>query len=788
MRVSERVGSRGAVVAGLLAAALLLVYPAVLGGKVLAPEDSLMFNAPLQAERPASITRPSNGFLADAVEVFHPDLYWTRETLQDGHLPLWDPNIFAGWPLLASQQTAMLYPLSGLAYVLPFWHALGIIIVLEIVLAAWGTWLLCRAFGLRPASAWLGAVSYAFGSYFVVWLEHPQTNVWLMLPFLLLGVRKARRGDQRAVPLLAAAVGFTLLGGHPESVFMVGLLTVCFAVVELARDDGDSRAEALGRLAGGTALGAVCGLVVLVPFVQQLGQSTGIERGGTNLPRNVLLTWFMPDLWGRPDAAFDVGGPVNYVARTLYFGALPLMLAAAGCYRSRRREQWFFIGAVVVALVIAISLPGLHWIVKLPILIDVQPMFALILVSFSLAMLAAFGFESFLEGDSARRRRMLAIAGVVAALPLAWAVHRSGVVGQLPRFDDLAPALWGSSNSGPQAEAAAVTRWIVAAGVGLVLLVLLARRWRPELVIVLVVLWCIIDLEALQHGFHPAVSESVANPPATPTMVAARNRQGHDRVVGLGEYLIPNVGERYGLRDARGHELPASTRFLSLWNSLGGFGFQATRLVDANSPTSGKLLDLFGVRLLLTGPDDRPALGQLKLQSTTADGRVYLNSTALPRAYVAGAWQSVPNRQAALAATLNATSAQLRDDPVVETREPSAAAPTGHTGRSLVHFQEDDPSRIKLRVSSGGGYLVLLDLYYPGWQADVDGKSTPILAANEAFRAVKIAPGTHTVDFRYEPRNVLFGGIASLLAWLAVVAALFVPARWQWRRRRGPRT
>ena len=33
------------------------------------------------------------------------------------------------------------------------------------------------------------------------------------------------------------------------------------------------------------------------------------------------------------------------------------------------------------------------------------------------------------------------------------------------------------------------------------------------------------------------------------------------------------------------------------------------------------------------------------------------------------------------------------------------------------------------------GYLVLDDTYYPGWHADVDGRSAPVLASNAAFRA-----------------------------------------------------
>jgi hypothetical protein len=50
--------------------------------------------------------------------------------------------------------------------------------------------------------------------------------------------------------------------------------------------------------------------------------------------------------------------------------------------------------------------------------------------------------------------------------------------------------------------------------------------------------------------------------------------------------------------------------------------------------------------------------------------------------------------------------------------------------------------------------LVLLDTYYPGWSATIDGTKLPIQAANVAFRSVAIPAGSHTVDFDYTPTSI----------------------------------
>lgn len=65
------------------------------------------------------------------------------------------------------------------------------------------------------------------------------------------------------------------------------------------------------------------------------------------------------------------------------------------------------------------------------------------------------------------------------------------------------------------------------------------------------------------------------------------------------------------------------------------------------------------------------------------------------------------------------------------------------------------------------GYLVLLDSYYPGWKARVDGADAPVLRANYAFRGAAVPAGTHRVEFRYRPTSFYAGLGISLFCLLA---------------------
>ena len=84
--------------------------------------------------------------------------------------------------------------------------------------------------------------------------------------------------------------------------------------------------------------------------------------------------------------------------------------------------------------------------------------------------------------------------------------------------------------------------------------------------------------------------------------------------------------------------------------------------------------------------------------------------------------------------------------------------------------------------SDGPGYLVLSDLFYPGWKAYSQGRELPILPANYLFRAVEIPAGRSEVSFAYHPRSFVYGVALSLCSVCVVAMAAIGVA---WRRRRG---
>jgi hypothetical protein len=101
----------------------------------------------------------------------------------------------------------------------------------------------------------------------------------------------------------------------------------------------------------------------------------------------------------------------------------------------------------------------------------------------------------------------------------------------------------------------------------------------------------------------------------------------------------------------------------------------------------------------------------------------------------------------------------------------------------------DEPERIELEVDlAQPGLLVLADAFDPGWSAVriTEGAASveiPIFRTNRVLRGVCLPAGKHLVRFQYDPWEIRWGGVLSLLSWVIALPAATLLSR----RRRGDR-
>jgi hypothetical protein len=81
---------------------------------------------------------------------------------------------------------------------------------------------------------------------------------------------------------------------------------------------------------------------------------------------------------------------------------------------------------------------------------------------------------------------------------------------------------------------------------------------------------------------------------------------------------------------------------------------------------------------------------------------------------------------------------------------------------------------ITLEVEAAApGWLVLNDVWYPGWEASVNGRPSQVYRANGTFRAVRVPAGRSTVTMTYHSTYLGLGiGIAVVMLAGVIVAGI----------------
>ena len=83
-----------------------------------------------------------------------------------------------------------------------------------------------------------------------------------------------------------------------------------------------------------------------------------------------------------------------------------------------------------------------------------------------------------------------------------------------------------------------------------------------------------------------------------------------------------------------------------------------------------------------------------------------------------------------------------------------------------------EPNAIELRSrSSTPAFLVLSEIFYPGWEAEIDGAGAPTVRTDYVLRGLALPAGEHRIRFVYRPRSVAVGTGISAAVLLALLAS-----------------
>jgi len=194
---------------------------------------------------------------------------------------------------------------------------------------------------------------------------------------------------------------------------------------------------------------------------------------------------------------------------------------------------------------------------------------------------------------------------------------------------------------------------------------------------------------------------------------------------------------------------------LERYNQLFGILTSSPRAV------SDKIADMMSLRYLVGGaPFDQILWG-----NAPRDVRLIERPGCLPRAILVPRWRWIAEDLEMLK-TIVSNDFDPRREAVLEPLpgEPMPASGTDAGGGEVRSFADHTDSVAVEVETKGRSLLVVSDTWYPGWTVTVDGVPRPIFRANYHFRGVFLEPGTHQVEFVYQPKLLVLG------SWICVLA------------------
>jgi hypothetical protein len=146
--------------------------------------------------------------------------------------------------------------------------------------------------------------------------------------------------------------------------------------------------------------------------------------------------------------------------------------------------------------------------------------------------------------------------------------------------------------------------------------------------------------------------------------------------------------------------------------------------------------------------------------------KVYENVNAYPRAWLVHQIAVEPDNEKLLA-RLDRSDLDFHRVALLNAAPAPGVSANRDTHGEQVRFHQLRPDRIELEASaSGPALLILSELFYPGWQAKVNGREAQILKVDGALRGVVVPSGESHIYMDYAPASFYWGLGLSITAFL----------------------
>lgn len=758
----------------------------------------------------------------DNIRQSYPDRALLRKALLKGTIPLWNPYIYSGAPFMAAGATAVWYPLSWIAALMPTLQGWNFLVVVQPILLLIFMYLFLRSLKFRIPIAAFGSFVYALSAWMVAYwqeflvLEH--SFLWLPLALYASNRIWKHHNEVLGFLLLALSLVFSVFGGFLQMSLYVYAVVLSWNTFLFFTLRGKQQ---INRGAWIITAAILCSVLIeciqLIPSVQAFILSPRGTNDGSFvfrddlLPVRHLITLLAPDYWGNPATYNYFGGPGFYFEKIIFIGIIPLLFAIYGMIKVKQKSVlfWTVLGLVCFSMAFALPTSWIPYYLHIPILSTSYPTRILAVSAFSFSILACYGLEAFLHIPD-RKRLLWILIGLSILLAAGWVVVISS---WCINVNYQTPALWCAGKTSVVWDflgdvlslrrnaplyASVSLRNLIVPTIFLLSgwVVLAASKFFMRAVFFLV---CIITIASSIYFVQKYLyfGEDRFVYPNLPVISKLNEMVGYDRVWGYGNAFIEkNFPEYFHWFSTDGYSNLSSGRYAELLTTivnkgkLGGIirrsdtdlnEVSETDPLGSSNPYRLRMMSLLGVKYVLEAKvglfkdkqltEKRFPTQLFTLAWENETWRIWRYTSALPRVIFTPSYIVRAGAQQIIDALYD-PSVRLDETVVLETAPPLTPAQYSGDHPLTAAITKYDLNTVTISTDSPvAGIVLLTDNYYPGWSATVDGKSTNVYRADYSLRAVIAPVGKHTVIFRYMPTTFVVG---SILAGIGVLLMLAV--------------
>ena len=638
-------------------------------------------------------------------------------------LPLWRIDVLSGGPALTNPQSLYTYPWHVLFAPYRPERVIGLVIWLDLVVAALGAYYAATVLRLSVSARLLVAIAtlFSFKTILAVYAG------WLTalpgiaaIPWLLgSAVAVLERPSWRSALFLGLVGAVSLHTGHLQQVYYIGLLLGVWSMVRLAQQAATAQYGNATRTAVCLLLGAIMAFslsaYLIIPLardaalVTRSAGSYGFFIGSNPFPVRALLTLLDPEVFGTPlDGTF-----IEAWEYVIYLGAIPSLLAIVGAARGRKRPLVRVLSAGLV----------------LTVLLALQT-------------------------------------------PLLWIVY--GIVPGYGLFRLPARILFVSAFFG-----------FCLAGVGLDEILSRARTDRSRRVVAVVLIGLVCVEGTVWARRYLRTSAPIPPVVAAPYLDVLTTRDQAARIAPLSR-SIPNYGSAasLGLQLVAGGD-PFNLRhyqtYMDLLQSNRASGNRPAGWTDVTSVARLDMLAALNVLYVVAPtrvalPTSEYALvdvfedqAQFRFYEGVQSGPVYIyrNQRFLGRAFFATDVRTAADADEAVRLI---QTVDVRETAIVEA---SDAGDSLATAGDRVDVVRSAGGELDLAArNSTRRFLVISEVWHPGWRARMDGQSVPLYRSDIALQGVWLTPGEHRIELRYWPPGLTLGLTITAFTATCVVGLL----------------